>query len=320
MKTYSFADTPPQDYIAYSNAQIAILEDIRLLSDPGEQVTVDAYAVLLCLSGEARLHINAGDHIVRTGDMHIFHPNIVLSRTTFSGDFSFRCIALSPEYAERLSILSKRSWEMRRYLEQNPLLHLEETDVHTFFLYYDLLLEKLRQPPVKYHDKLIESLVSAFIYEFFETLERHVDIRPMGYSSGEMIFERFITLLDATHPHPRNVTWYADQLNLTPKYLYSVCKQISGHSASTFIHHYVVRDIRTLLQRRDLTIKEVSNALQFPTLSFFGKYVRQHFGISPRQYREKLLRQPQAGDEATTPCFNGTHRDFQTPNKLKDEG
>lgn len=85
------------------------------------------------------------------------------------------------------------------------------------------------------------------------------------------------------------VSFYADKLNVTPKYLSAVCKEISGHTASDIINQYVVKDVEALLKRSGRSIKEVANELMFPNLSFFGKYVKKHLGVSPKQYREKLL-------------------------------
>ena len=41
----------------------------------------------------------------------------------------------------------------------------------------------------------------------------------------------------------------------------------------------------------DLTIKEIATKLNFPTQSFFGKYFKQYVGVSPKEYRNKQIRQ-----------------------------
>ena len=43
-----------------------------------------------------------------------------------------------------------------------------------------------------------------------------------------------------------------------------------------------------MLERSDKSIKEIANELNFPNISFFGKYVKKHTGMSPKQYRENL--------------------------------
>ena len=43
-----------------------------------------------------------------------------------------------------------------------------------------------------------------------------------------------------------------------------------------------------LLKNPNKTIKEICNELNFGSLSFFGKYVKRLFGVSPKEYRENL--------------------------------
>lgn len=83
---------------------------------------------------------------------------------------------------------------------------------------------------------------------------------------------------------------YADRLCITPKYLSAVCKATTGKTASDIINRYVVEDIRRLLKQPGKSIKEIANELDFPNLSFFGKYVKKHLGTSPTQYRNANMK------------------------------
>jgi len=50
-----------------------------------------------------------------------------------------------------------------------------------------------------------------------------------------------------------------------------------------------VGTIRQQLRYSNKTIKEICNELDFPNLSFFGKFVREHMGMSPTEYRQQNL-------------------------------
>ena len=88
---------------------------------------------------------------------------------------------------------------------------------------------------------------------------------------------------------PRSVSFYAETLNVTSKYLSSVCKATCGETASMLIHKAVTKDIADLLSYSNKSIKEIMVELDFPSLSFFGKYVKKHFGVGPKEYRSKRL-------------------------------
>ena len=54
------------------------------------------------------------------------------------------------------------------------------------------------------------------------------------------------------------------------------------------INRCIIDDVRRLLHNPDKSVKEISNELGFPNLSFFGKYVKRLLGMSPKTYRKSL--------------------------------
>ena len=108
----------------------------------------------------------------------------------------------------------------------------------------------------------------------------------------DVLFRRFIELLASTRIKQRKVSWYAEKLCISPKYLSTICKQVSGKTAYCWINEYVVIDIRYWLKNTNKTIKEIADILEFPNISFFGTYCRNHFGISPTEYRKQLRNIP----------------------------
>lgn len=102
------------------------------------------------------------------------------------------------------------------------------------------------------------------------------------------IYMLYKKLLSGTTVKPRSVAWYADRLYVTPKYLSTACKHASGKTAFEWINEYVQIDIRHWLKNSDKSIKEVADLLDFPNMSFFGKYCRKHFGCSPMALRRSL--------------------------------
>ena len=65
-----------------------------------------------------------------------------------------------------------------------------------------------------------------------------------------------------------------------------MCKNVSGKTATEIINAFVVEDIRQRLEYSEKSIKEIAQELDFPSISFFGKYVKAHLGVSPKEYRK----------------------------------
>ena len=122
-------------------------------------------------------------------------------------------------------------------------------------------------------------------------MSKQIRQAPRTFTSGEYLFKNFINLLASSHPKNRKVEYYAEKLYVTPKYLSLVCKKCGNKTASKIISLYVLKDIDYLLKYSSKSIKEIVNELEFPNISFFGKYVKKHFGISPKAYRIKALRE-----------------------------
>ena len=79
--------------------------------------------------------------------------------------------------------------------------------------------------------------------------------------------------------------WYAEQLNITPKYLSESVKSVSKRRPNDWIDNYVTMEIRVMLKNSTMTIKDIAAQLHFANQSFLGKYFKEHVGMSPKEYR-----------------------------------
>lgn len=106
--------------------------------------------------------------------------------------------------------------------------------------------------------------------------------------SADRLYQRFSALLIETYPKPRDVSWYATALSVSPNYLARAVKQISGKRTTDWINEAVMTDVRTALIHSDESIKEISARLGFDNPAFFGKYVKKHSGFTPKKLRTYL--------------------------------
>jgi AraC-like DNA-binding protein len=83
------------------------------------------------------------------------------------------------------------------------------------------------------------------------------------------------------------VSWYGEQLCITPKYLSETVKQVSRRTPNEWIDNFVTLEVRVLLKNSSMSIKEIAQHLNFPNQSFLGKYFKEHVGMSPSEYRKK---------------------------------
>jgi len=272
-------------------SDIAIVEDLHDLVNEKDNVEINVFAVLLCTRRKSSATINDEQYDICKDDAFVCIPQTIIDKSLVSFDFEYKCICLSIDFVREIQPgMLINGWDIIKRLKVNPLVHLSENDISAFHLYYSLLKNKLANPSRKryFRETLIHSLL-AFLYEMQNNEDMNQQpVTVKQYSSAENIFNQFIMLLRSTTPKRRNVAYYASKLNITAKYLWQICHNVDGRSASDIIDAFVIEDIKYQLKYTDKSIKQISVDMDFPNISFFGRYTKKYLGVSPKAYRSNL--------------------------------
>ena len=102
------------------------------------------------------------------------------------------------------------------------------------------------------------------------------------------LYDRFTELVQRDFRQHRTIQYYAEALNISPKYFSALIKKVSGKSAGQWIDEYVLLEAKALLKSRRYTVQQVSDMLSFPNQSFFAKYFKAHTGYTPTQYQTSI--------------------------------
>ncbi len=270
-----------------TDKDVAVFDELGAF--PAESIHSDAYVTILCIEGKASCRIEGKEYHIGKNDIIMAHPNQFIQNAMVSCDFKFRGILMSPSYFESIFILGGNIWEAGLIIRENPLLHLTDEDMAHFLKDHEFLKQKLADTHLPHHAQIIKLLLQSFIYEFYDNLAPMLNqhLLDRDYSSGEILFKRFVALTATDAPRHRDVAHYADKLCITPKYLSTICKKQAGKTASELLNQVATNYIRTMLTSSEKSIKEIAAEAGFDNLSFFGKYVRRELGMSPREYRAK---------------------------------
>jgi AraC-like DNA-binding protein len=140
------------------------------------------------------------------------------------------------------------------------------------------------------YDEIRDSFLRTMLLMICEELMKYDGMSANGDAStahDKEIFNRFLQMLN-NEPHKRQqVAIYADRLNISPKYLSSICKKVSGKNPMRWITESVMDDCYQRLKDTDMSVKEIASELGFPNASFFGQYFREQAGMTPIAYRNK---------------------------------
>ncbi len=136
--------------------------------------------------------------------------------------------------------------------------------------------------------EIMVSFLRTMLLMVCEELLSHDDMTLENDSSSihdKEIFNQFLQLLSNQEQKRQRVAFYADLLHISPKYLSSVSKKVSGKNPMRWITESTMQDCYSLLKETDMSIKEISNKLGFPNSSFFSQYFREQASVTPLEYR-----------------------------------
>lgn len=279
--------------VDYTDGDIIIMDDVKQLPVEGS-LQMDMIVVLICTEGRLQVDINGQTFTAHAGDMLVCPPNVFIDNYMISPIFNAKIFGLSYNALQRMLHVNKDIWNMVLYTVKNPVYHLDSEQLELVSLYYALLAFKLRHGEEMYHREVMHALFQAVLYDLCSLLIPLIEMKGKQEEShmkqSDLLLKRFLQLLADTQGKERSVAFFARKLCITPKYLTTICKASSGKTALEWIHEYTMEVIMQQLKYTDRTIKEISNELDFPNISFFGKFVKGRLGISPTEYRKQLAK------------------------------
>lgn len=270
-------------------------------------------AILICRKGKAMLNVNYKDWELYEGAVITLFPNDVVelkvdgdckSPQTENGD----CKSPETENGDCKSPQTANSFQAE-ILKYNPSLLREASLQLEQTVYSSLREDRCRQdtPVVTniingmfgllkvYFDQsectcisqLVLCQLKAFFIGFHEYLQRNPQYRPDEVKSYRVreLFNRFMMLLESDYKISRDVNYYAEQMNISSKYLTNIVNQVTGHTPKTIIDQYVILQLKMHLKRTTQSIKEMAWEFHFADVSFFCRYFKKHTGLTPQQIR-----------------------------------
>lgn len=275
--------------VNYVNEDIVIINNVEELLGGYKAIRADVFLNIVCIQGKFQCYFDTELCTLQANNMLLYHPGASLSDIVLSPDLECKILCLSCSAIQEHVRIDREIWEKAFYISRHPIIYIKEERIRLLKLYCDLIDYRIQLTERSYHDEVLGALTHAIIYEIFADLSDFIVASSNEQiRQSDILFKKFIGLLSSGPIKQRSVAFYADNLCVTPKYLSAVCKQTSGRGALEWINHYMVVNIKYLLKYSNKSIGEISEELDFPNPSFFGKYTKHHLGASPKEYRRLL--------------------------------
>lgn len=276
--------------IDYVDENIVILDEVDpTLHSVTHQLRLGCFLMVFCLEGEIPLYINGKTAVLKAEHCAIMLPNALIRRTSYTEKCNVRIVAISHEFLKNITNFNRKTWDIGYYLYNNPIFPINRETSYKFYLYKELALTSIAEKPRPFMKDAKKHLFSAILCELlsklYETIPTSGNQPDYRNDRSVYIFRKFMEKVsqdDGTH---RSVAYYADLLCYSAKHISTVVKKISGKAPLTIINEHAMDHIKYQLKYSDMSMKEIADKFEFSNPSFFGKFVKQHLGMSPQQYR-----------------------------------
>lgn len=266
---------------------VFIFDDIRRVTVDDTPVMIEMPIFVLCIQGSATVELNLKKYTIPANSLVTLMPDHILHGYTHTEDFKGLFIAVSNRCVDALipDILTALPAVMT--FRSSPVIELSIEEMDMLKKMHSFLWMLIRSNVGIYKKKVVNGMLQSLLYTALSAYKSRNMYSDTKRSRNEEIFFNFFNLLEHNFREQRSVQFYADRLCITPKHLSTVVKSVSGRTAGAWIDGYVILAAKVMLRSSSNTVQEVSVALNFPNQSFFGKFFKQHVGVSPREYRLK---------------------------------
>ena len=248
---------------------------------------VPGYLFLLCFQGTCTITVHLTQYTMKKGTLLILLPDLYFQVLEQSDDCKFIFAGFATELVRSSSLFSK-SIEYTPFIFEKPVLLLEKKGYELMYSYIRIIIK------AKYiYNNVITQEQAALTFTQLilglGNLIKNGKSVNQQYNRNQEIVKELVRTVVMNYQTERNVSFYAEKMHLSPQHLSTTIKKITGKTLTDIISSFIINDAKAKLKSTEMTIQEIAYSLNFPDISFFGKYFKRYTGMSPKQYRNTEL-------------------------------
>ena len=271
----------------FFNNELAIVHGnpmvFRLIMQQQPPFTINDYRLGMIVRGEADINFNLVDRHLSSGTLVYLGPGSIIHPIRLSDDLEIYGIGLFADFPMPFAsgnMPAALNGQLRDFQ-----LPVPADDLQTARNILDTLWYLVHQPD--YHRPTASSLVAALMHHYDRLFHQQADTLAATRSREQTVFDRFIQLVNQHCREEHKISYYADRLCLTERYLGTVVRQTSGTTAKDWIDRALITQAKVLLRHSNHSVLQISEELNFPNPAFFSKYFKRLTGITPSEFLGK---------------------------------
>lgn len=224
------------------------------------------------VSGSGEFLLDGGRGILRPGQAALLAANEAHSYHSLEGEWVMHYVGFEGKLCQKL--LASLG------IGQSGLYSLAKPEV---LLGHLKTLERIQLEAHTDSGLLSSKELYSLLLDFSQSLTPLPDSRYMAAAGME---KEMILYLEDHFQEDISLDVLSAQLRRTPEYLCGIFKAATGETISHYLRRVRIHRAKVLLMERpDASLREISEACGFRSLSYFGKVFREATGFTPQGYR-----------------------------------
>lgn len=270
----------------------------QMMQDRGDDIIIDLNAtlaeggmsnevlirngivILLCKADGGSICVDSKEYKLAKNNVVVLPENHIINNISPSLMRESNVIAVSVDYI--LNMPSPIDTSIFSYSRYMSVIKIADEKFNDLQSYYRFIYKESRENG-KYRMEIIRSIFFALILEILAEYEKLFEVGDEASDiKANNLSDRFFRLLATNYKKSRSVKFYAERLNLTPKYLSTAIKRVTGRPILDWIHEAIMIDAKMLLRTTDMTVQEIADQLNFSSPSAFVQFFKKHTGKTPK--------------------------------------
>lgn len=264
---------------------IELLENEEILRGIRFPHKIERVTQIVITAGSISCIVDFRHYSLQAPAMAIFLPDQVVESIEVDAEFRGFGMVMSASFTDSMNL--PVSLQERLFLKNNQFHAISNEELRAYLSCFDQVSSVMKQEDNPYREEIIKHLFSAYYYGLgYYVHSQQAEHEAM--TPQQALCERFIAMVSENFKRERDIGFYADRLCVTNKYLSTLLKQHTGMTALEWIERHVVLYAKSCLSSTTMSVQQISDELDFPSQSVFGKYFKRVEGLSPKAYRQSL--------------------------------
>ena len=243
---------------------------------------------LLCTAGEGSFVFNERCYHIVKNDLVVIPMPARVSNIAAHADMQVEWFAADYKFLQNLLPSNNYGIGGSISLNHDPVIKLTDEQASLLLADFHRLRDRMGDRHLLFYRELMGSLCLTMMYDIFEPHAQRDATDTHSDRTAYIVKQLMALLATGISRTERDVSYYAERLNVSPKYLSATIKRVTGHSVTSYIDRHTVPILKDYLSDERLSLTQIAELMNFASLSYFSRYCTKHLGQSPSEYRQSL--------------------------------